>query len=264
MAGTSGGGATAGGGLAGADNAAGGTDPVDPILAPLAIDDATIDAASGEELFEIARSVGLARGCAVCACVLTGRPCDELVPCAEEESGLRDLFEETTGRCIFELSREIAGFDEFLRCRLKKVRDVGLSDLGCDPELPPPPRECPPPPGAEELLVGGRCARAYYCADDTFTLDGHCDARPDCSDWGDERGCSEFGSRDTFVCGEEMWAADQVCVSSECAQTTDPPLCDPSRPDRFLCGDGTDVFFLSVCDVTIDCATGADENYCLR
>jgi len=94
---------------------------------------------------------------------------------------------------------------------------------------------------------------------------GHrCDGLAACSDLADERNCYELTGRDQLSCGGEVWFPQQFCRDSDCGSGVKPPLCDPARPDRFLCAGGSDVESSLVCDRNPDCADGSDEAHCLR
>ena len=262
-----GGGGRAGTALGGADGSADGS--ADRPLGPLAIDDETIDQAAGAALLDLARKVSLARGYAICDCLLPNLPnppvlsADALEGCAEAESAVVSLFDPTQARCILEQSQAVPGFDAYLRCRTKGARDLGrayascpdggmlsLTDAGvyCDPTTAPQ--------GAIDLISGQLCKRSFYCADGTFTMTGRCDQKLDCPDGADERGCREF------VCGDVLVSAALECDPENCPPTLPHPFCVASDPSRFLCDDGTEVDISLVCDGNPDCANGRDEQYC--
>jgi suppressor of tumorigenicity protein 14 len=242
-------------------------------LAALAIDDQTIDGASGAALLDLARAIGHAKGLAICECLppnmnppnppLSG---DALEQCAQAESNALPLFDPAQALCVLEQSQAIPGFDEFLRCRLKGTREVGLSFAPCaegkatgqvlDAGLSNPVCDITPPPGAVELLADA-CSRAFLCNDGTLTMTGRCDAKLDCPDGADEHGCREL------TCGDTIVNYQFVCDPQSCPASFTPPICVPGDLSRFLCGDGTDVSILVVCDGTKDCANGRDEQYCL-
>jgi hypothetical protein len=138
------------------------------LLDPLSTDDATIDAASGRELIELAQSIGLARGYAMCRCFFSPNEVpedlEELVQsCAVDESGTGarvDSEEEIA--CVLEGSPELPGFDEYLRCDVKNLRENGRAWLThCeDPEFPPTTSEvCADPNGNFQTLLSLQCQR---------------------------------------------------------------------------------------------------------
>lgn len=255
-------GVTASGGSSGLDGqpAGGGATGGAAGANALYIDDATIDQATGADLLELMREIGLARGYAVCNCAPSAIPSDALEACAEGESRGQRLFDPAQARCILEQSRAVPGFDTYVQCMAKQTRDNGRGYLPCtngtfDPAVVPNPTTCPVPPSDDvsDLLPGNRCTAAFTCSDGTATWTGHCDQKLDCPDGADERGCSDF------ICGDTLVYRDYVC---DCSATFTPPICSPTREQRFLCGDGTDVSVASVCDGTADCANGRDEQYC--
>jgi len=156
-AGNDAGGAGGGDGPAGLGNDAGGTwgdaradqEHLDgatraSILAPLAATDTTIDQATGAALFDLAMGIGYAHGYAMCTCMIENLlPADALDGCARAETAFTALFEPMQARCIFDRSRELPGFDEYLRCRAKLVREVGRDYAECAmgkntrPDVPP-------------------------------------------------------------------------------------------------------------------------------
>ncbi|HEY3495856.1 MAG TPA: LDL receptor domain-containing protein, partial [Polyangiaceae bacterium] len=261
------------GGAAGEGASGGGSVPVE-VMDALAIDDPTIDAASGEALLELARRIGFARGYLLCSCSWPGSPLppEDLDACAIEEAGPgRLLADPMKARCIAELSRAVPGFDEYLRCWLKNLREQARSYLTADSCLPmatfgsPSTYVCPlPDPQVSDLLNGLACERAFECEDGRFFPSARCDLRPDCDDWEDERNCAEFGGSNVLLCDNELLFATSVCSgASRCGLAADPPFCTTELTSRFLCGDGTDISVTTVCDNTENCASGRDEELCL-
>jgi hypothetical protein len=233
------------------------------ILGSLAITDATIDQATGADLFDLARQIGYAQGYAVCTCsapdgvALTQEWFDS---CAPAESGFRALIPPMEARCIYDLSRNVPGFDDYLRCRIKAVRLYGQYAASCVPGMslipPPPLPTCTAPDSTQNLLFGLTCEAAFYCADGTFAMTGHCDYKLDCADGADERGCGHL------VCGGELIDPSVACdPNDECTAFT-PSICVPGDPLGFACGDGTTTDIHLVCDGTNDCANGRDEAVC--
>ncbi len=171
------------------------------LLGALATDDATIDQATGAGLLDLAGSIGLARGQAVCTCTLPGRDAavsgDALEQCAEGESISPALYDPAQARCVQEQSRAIPGFDAYVQCRTKLLRDNGRAYAGCADGMPSfavvadaASCDATPPPGAVDLLKpDGTCSHAFTCADGTFVPTGRCDGHVDCPDGADEQFC---------------------------------------------------------------------------
>ncbi|HEY7370657.1 MAG TPA: hypothetical protein VIF57_00670, partial [Polyangia bacterium] len=225
--------------------------------------DATIDQATGAQLFDLARNISYAQGWAECTCLIPNSQIlspDALDSCARAEAGLRALFDPNQSRCILDQSRSVPGFDNYLRCRTKLLRDVG-SDyaecaMGTNTRPGPGFNTCTASSTAQNLLAGVGCESAFYCAGGTGPMAGRCDLAVDCADGADEHGCGEF------VCGDRLVAPGSVCDPTACPYTFMPPQCAPGDPTRFLCGDGTDTSVLDVCDGATDCVNGRDEQYC--
>jgi hypothetical protein len=139
-AGSSSGGATGGGGAlpagGGGTGGVGGLPPGNArereLLDPLSTDDATIYEASGRGLIELAQSLGLARGYALCRCVLSPttvpEDVEELVSsCARDESGpFGRVGSEAQMQCLLDGSRDSPHFDEYTRCHARQWRATGL------------------------------------------------------------------------------------------------------------------------------------------
>ncbi len=238
------------------------------VLAPLGTDDATIDAASGTDLTALARPVGTARGYAICRCALspTMPPGDELLveQCAAEETGIRFLTRPDQARCIEEGMAGVPGFEEYLRCLTKWARDDGLAwELVCtNPDHVPVSNTCERSVEASSLIDG--CAFVTYCADGTRVSGSRCDQAIQCVDQSDELGCFEVWGKDWFWCDGELMTPSDVCRFGTCGLEKMPPVCDPMRPDRYLCNDGGEVGVETVCDRAFDCADGSDERYCVK
>ena len=156
-------------------------------------------------------------------------------------------------RCIFDWSRELPGFDEFLRCRTKALRESGRDYAECAmgkntvPEAPGL-LACTAPDSVQGLLAGSGCEAAFDCADGTFARQGRCDFKLDCSNGDDERGCGHF------ICGDKLIDPGLACGGQSCPVTFTPPLCPPDNPLLFLCGDGADTHILNLCNGVKDCA----------
>ena len=232
------------------------------ILAPLAATDTMIDQAAGAALFELAKGIGYARGYAMCTCLADPPlPAEGLDSCSRAEAGLYALFQPMQARCIFDLSRELPGFDDYLRCRTKQFRESGRDYAECamgtdtrtdGSRLLP----CGASDSVQELLLGHGCEAAFYCTDGTFTQKGRCDFTLDCSDGADERGCGHF------VCGDKLIDPGGACDTRYCPVA--PPFCLPNDPSHILCGDGTETHILNLCNGSNDCVNGRDEDstYC--
>ena len=255
-----------GDGVAGEPAAAGGAGAApDDQLAPLDIDDASIDDSAGQELIELTMSIGYARGAAVCTC-LTGSPLSDsgLDGCARAESTLQGLFDPAFRGCVLEQSRAIPGFDERVRCRARSLRAEGRAYRQC-PEgadggahnpsgiISP---ACEQNDAADRMLAGYTCSEAILCADGTLHQAGRCDQQLDCPDGSDERGCGDVS------CGDQLIYKYQVCDPEACSFAFDPPLCADGDSSEILCGDGSKVSISVLCNDVKDCADGRDERYC--
>lgn len=240
---------------------AGGAATFSGVFAPLGIDDATLDAASGEELLRLAMGIGYARGYTVCTCnPLSPLSGDDLDVCARAESGFNRWFDVARARCLLEEAAKVPGFDDALRCRARALRAEGRSYADCavaEPGHLPPVVDAPScDSSAGDALLGGQaCGEAFFCADGTLLRSGQCDQKRDCADSSDERGCREL------VCGDQLIDHLSICDPEACPQAFDPPLCAAS-PWIFDCADQTQVTADVLCDGVKDCATGRDEQYC--
>ena len=234
------------------------------VLAPLATTDAALDQATGAQLFDLARNISYAQGWAECACLIPNSQTlspDTLDTCARAEGGFRALFDPNESRCILDETRSVSGFDDYLRCRTKGLREVGQDyaecAMGINTRPGPGPNTCTASPTAQNLLAGVGCERAFYCADGTVAMTGRCDYVVDCADGADEHGCGEL------VCGDELIDPGQACDPTVCPPSAFvPPLCAPGDPTRLQCGDGTDTSVLDACNGVFDCVNGRDEAYC--
>jgi hypothetical protein len=283
--GTAGNGGVSGlGGSAGAGNGAGtagSTAPAIPelpgaserereIVAPLGTDDATIDATTGGDLLELGLAIGAARGYAMCRCAWSPDmpPMDVeevLRGCGGEESGLRELVPKDSARCFEEGMASLPAAEAYLRCRIKWSRDDAAKwvDLCSNPEVQPVPAEfCEASPETQRLLDD--CQFAVYCADGVRVEGRRCDFGIDCADQSDELGCFETSGRDWFWCDPELEHPSVVCHSNTCGLEKTPPVCDPDRPNVYLCDDRSEVSVESVCNRASDCPDGSDERYCFK
>jgi hypothetical protein len=266
------------GNTAGLGGNAGGTIPDLPgasdrereILAPLATDDATIDATSGGDLIELARAVGAARGYTMCRCSQSPSmpPADVeqvLSSCGVEESGFHELSRPDASRCVEEGMAVLPAVEEYLRCRIKWIRDDSSQWASqCEtPGVPWKPAEyCTASPETATLLQ--QCELVVYCEDDTRVSGSRCDRDLDCSDQSDELACFEIVGHDWFWCDPELVSPWEVCRNVTCGLAKTPPVCDPDRPDVYLCNDGAEVSVESVCNRESDCPDGSDERYCFK
>lgn len=259
--GSAGSAATSGSGNSAAGSGTNGGAAPETILAPLATDDATIDAKSGAELLELAMNIGYAEGYAQCTC-LPKEPVADLDGCARAESRFELLFEPAVARCVVEQGREVAGFDELLRCKAKSTRSLGRHYANCPDGTdtkgagPEPPYNCSAADDVWQLASGSPCRDAFSCDDGTFLHAGHCDFHRDCPDSSDERGCGDF------VCGDQLLSPWDACNPDACSVDFSPPLCSGAEPLRAQCGDGTEVSVGQLCNQVQDCSTGRDEQYC--
>jgi hypothetical protein len=266
------------GNTAGLGGSAGGTIPDLPgasdrereILAPLATDDATLDATSGGDLIELALAVGAARGYTMCRCVQspTMPPADieqMLRSCAAEESGIRELSRPDEARCIEEGMATLPAAEEYLRCRIKQIRDdvPNWVNRCSDPDAPwIPPESCTASPETTMLLQ--QCQFVVYCGDGTRVSGSRCDRDLNCSDQSDELGCFETTGYDWFWCDPDLVGPWEVCGDGACGLEKTPPVCDPDRPNVYLCNDGGEVSVESICNRESDCPDGSDERYCFK
>ena len=236
------------------------------ILEPLGTDDATIDAASGSDLVDLAQAIGIARGYAMCRCALSpeGPPEDavRVMQCAMAETGADFVQTPDQARCIADRMSEVSGFEGYVRCAARSERDYALdwtevcASPGSMPEFPP---TCEPPAGAEALIF--ECGQTIYCPDGARVTGRRCDTLPDCPNLADERNCYELGGRDLLLCGDALTHPMYLCSQPACATIA---ICDPNGLPRFRCTDGSDIDPYDVCDRVNDCVDGSDETSCLR
>jgi hypothetical protein len=240
------------------------------ILAPLATDDATIDAATGGDLIALGRAIGAARGYAMCRCAhspdMPPADVEELLRgCASDETGLRELARPDEARCIEEGVVVLPAAADYLRCRIKLVRDDAPQWVSrcSDPDFPwVPTGTCMPSAEAEMLFQ--RCWGALYCADGASVQGGRCDGTLECSDQSDELGCFAHVGYDWFWCESELMHPFDVCREGTCGIEKTPPVCDPGRPSVYLCDDRSEVSVELVCNRAADCPDGSDERYCFK
>jgi hypothetical protein len=239
------------------------------ILAPLATDDATVDATSGAELIALARAVGTARGYAMCRCArspsMPPEDIEDMLDCALEENGFRELTRPDEARCIEEGMATVPGAEEYLRCRVKWIRDDGpawVSTCTNPDDSRVPGAYCTPSPEAKTFF--DECQFSLYCDDGTQIEGIRCDTTLDCSDQSDELACFEIVGRDWFWCDPELVDPRGICRYSTCGLEKTPPVCDPIRPDVYLCDDGGEVSVDLVCDRARNCDDGSDERYCFK
>jgi hypothetical protein len=247
------------------------------LLQPLFEDDSTIESASGDALIELAKQVGLARGYALCRCAISPDQAPEsstdLIACAREESGqLGRTLNQDTARCLSEALAADPALEPALRCDLRWAMSDGREWLRVCWEPRPdgtvgskPVADNPNCPRTEELsTVVLTCGFVIYCTDGTRVEGSRCNGTFECNDGLDEHACFEVRGRDMIQCGDHVEDPSIVCRSGACADSEFARWCDPLRPDRLLCGDGTDVSGDVVCDRVDDCAERTDERYCLR
>ena len=126
----------------------------------------------------------------------------------------------------------------------------------------PAPLSCGEPP--ELTLLVNECELVTYCANDERVDGRRCDQTVQCADQSDELGCFEETGHDWFWCDPQLFRASDICRDTSCALEKTPPVCDPGRPERYLCDDGSDVDVYVVCDRSADCPDGSDERYCVK
>lgn len=267
------------GGDSGRGGSTGGTGPSVPgasereqeILAPLATDDATLDAVSGTDLTELASDIGMARGYAMCRCFRSPMsPPDDveslLEECAREESGTRYLAFPNQRRCVEEGLSDVAGLQDYIRCEAKLFRNDGVSwTKQCvepDVEYVPPAGGCTQQPEVATFLE--ECSFIHYCPDGTRVMGARCNQRFECSDQSDELGCYVERGHDWFWCDGELMDAYEACSSFGCGPAKQPSVCVPDHPELYLCNDGAEISIYSVCDRVLDCTDGSDERYCVK
>jgi hypothetical protein len=240
------------------------------LLAPLGTDDATIDGTSGTDLTSLGRRIGTARGYAMCRCAFSPdmppEDPNELDSCVVEETGLRFLTVPSYRRCIDEGMAEVPGFEDYVRCQLKWIRDDGKEwQTSCvEPTVEHvwPDYACPRSPEVSTFIDG--CALVYYCADGARVAGSRCNATFECTDQSDELGCFAERGKDWFWCDGTLVEPGSVCRDGDCGVDKVPPVCDTNRPEDYLCNDGSVVRAQTVCDRVFDCPDGSDERYCVK
>uniref|UniRef100_G3N7U1 SCO-spondin n=1 Tax=Gasterosteus aculeatus aculeatus TaxID=481459 RepID=G3N7U1_GASAC len=117
---------------------------------------------------------------------------------------------------------------------------------------------CPPAPppclDSEYTCAGGRCIPIQWV----------CDNEEDCGDGSDEI-CPSTCPPDNFQCtstpsGPCLNLALRCDGHPDCSDQSDEEFCVTCAPDQFACSDGTCVATTKVCDGTLDCGGGEDEN----
>jgi hypothetical protein len=242
------------------------------IVSALATDDEALDAATGDDLIALTRALGAARGYLMCRCAFTpAAPPEDVAQlmqtCGVDETATRMLATDAQAVCIGQRMGQVSGMEEYLRCLAKRARALAWFEASIcwtrmRPEVNSVP-ECNAPAGAD--LLGHVCQQTVLCADGSL-VDGYlCDDEGQCPDLSDERDCYEYRGHDQLDCGDQLVSPVYFCEDefSSC-DTIEPPICDLSRPGRFLCGDGSEVSSQSVCDRVSDCPNDRDENLCLR
>jgi hypothetical protein len=273
VGGTGSGGAEAGGTGSGARTGGGGESATVPSHQILTIDEADIENASGDQLLDLAGVIGDARGYAMCDCYSTKNPGEftqeGLEACAEAETGLLTLSgQESEQRCVRDLSRELPGFDDFLRCQLQVLRlqaieylecsdgpfGIGTDSLPCQDE---------DPMGADALLTIS-CRGAFYCDDGVLQKNVRCDGYGNCPSLDDERDCRSVSIANYVRCGDslELVRGIDLCIDSSCAEAQEAGFCGDGASlssGSFLCSDGSWLDPVRICDGASDCASGEDE-----
>jgi hypothetical protein len=208
----------------------------------------------------------------MCRCAFTpAAPPDDVAQlmqnCGLDESATRLVATDAQAVCIGERMGQVPGMEEYLRCLAKRARALAWLEASIcwtrmRPEVTSVP-ECNDPAGAESLSFA--CQQTVLCADGSL-VDGYlCDEEGQCPELSDERDCYDYRGHDQIDCGDQLVSPGFFCGDefSSC-DTIEPPICDLSRPGRFLCGDGSEVSSQSVCDRVSDCPNDRDENLCLR
>lgn len=262
------GGAPTSGGAPNVGGSTGGTESKHPKLDILSIEEAALDTASLDELFELAAPLAVARGYSLCTCRLPPDTSNEaLDACSRDESGLGSWVNTSmTRRCVRELSGQVTGFEDTLRCELKTLRQQGLHFALCSEEgtqdLPEPlPCSIEPNSSEYENLTRYDCLGAFYCEDDELHRQAHCNKIIDCTSQNDEEGCAYLTQARHVRCGEKIMEASLLCESFTCPEAHEAGLCVSSSEQSyvFACADGTTLPAHRVCDGVTDCSTDEDE-----
>ena len=240
------------------------------LLGPLWIDEATLLAASGPELVELAQSIGLARGYALCRCTMSPAepPADieALMRCAEFES-LGIVAGPDRARCINEAMSQVPGLETYLRCAAGKSQVDAFhwlescDDIEANVEEPAPSPTCQTPPEYSWLVE--ECAAPHFCPDGTRVKSGRCNGAAECSDRSDEVSCFDDTGQDQVICGDTLEIPLFFCTS-DCGVSGEVVTCFTDDVWVFACNDGTRLDTAVLCDRHSDCAEGEDESACFR
>lgn len=244
------------------------------ILSPLWTDASALQAASGDELLELARDIALARGYATCRCFFSpDAPPDDLEPlfenCSVVEAFPHVLGELDDYRCVAELRERVPDLDQHLRCAAVNAIEhasgaiVDCTDIG----VPPPDLEwsadCSDPTGSFQELQN-TCLEAYYCPDGSLNFGSSCDGDPTCPDLSDEFQCFDEVGQDDVLCADGTLRTAWELCGTKCELPLGPNLCHPDGGYGFTCLDGTQILFSTVCNREPDCPGGEDEAICFR
>ena len=241
------------------------------IVSVLDTDDETIDAVSGDELIALTRGLGIARGYLMCRCAFSpAAPPEDVMlvdGCARDENAAAMVATDAQVACIGQRMEQVLGFEDYLRCVAKRARELAWFEASIcwtmkRPDVAPA-IYCEAPAGADELVFA--CHQTMLCADGSLVDGQRCDEVAQCPGLFDERDCYDYVGRDQIECDGQLLSPYFFCADelSSCP-TIEPPICDLSRPRRFLCGDGSDVGSQAVCDRVSDCSDDRDESLCLR
>jgi hypothetical protein len=243
-------------------------------LSPLWTDASALEAASGDELLELARDIALARGYATCRCFFSpDAPPDDLETLFEDCS-VFEAFPHVLGelddyRCVRELRELVPDLDAHLRCAAANAIEhasgalVDCKDIGVRPPDLEWPADCSDPTGSFAELQN-TCGQAYYCPDETLNFGGRCDGEPTCADLSDEFQCFDEVGQDDVLCADgTVRTAGNTCGTG-CELPLGPNLCQPDNWYSLVCPDGTDILFPQLCNREPDCPGGEDEAICFR